>query len=228
MYLTQTLHQALQQDPDRPMTICGERVRTVAECADRVARFAAALQSLGVGSDHRVGMLALNSDRCHEYLLAVPWADAVLNPINIRWSPAEIVHSLRDSQTRVLLVDEQFASVVPTLQAGCPELTTVVFLGEGEPPEGILSYERLIAEAAPVEDARRSGDQLLGVYYTGETTGTPKGVMLSHRNLMTSALGGLATGQFLAARGRLLHAAPMFHLADGAAWVAGSLPEPPR
>jgi acyl-CoA synthetase (AMP-forming)/AMP-acid ligase II len=223
MYLTQTLHRALQQEPDRLATIFGDRTRTVAESADRVARLAGALHALGVASGDRVGILALNSDRYHEYLLAVPWADAVLNPINIRWSPAEIAYSLRESRTSVLLVDDTFAQMVPALRNAWQELSTVIYMGDGETPDGMLDYEHLVASTEPVADARRGGDELLGLYYTGGTTGTPKGVMLSHRNLLTSALGSLATGSFLSPGGRLLHAAPMFHLADGASWAAGQL-----
>lgn len=224
MHLTQTLHQALQQEPDRTISVYGQRRRTVAECADRVSRFAGALRELGVASGDRVGILALNSDRYHEYFLAVPWADTVLNPINIRWSAVEIVFALRESQTRVLLVDDQFAPMVPALREGYPELSTVIFIGDAEElPEGMLDYEQLLAAADPVDDVRRGGDQLLGLYYTGGTTGTPKGVMLSHRNLLTSAMGSLATGHFLSHGGRLLHSAPMFHLADGASWMAGQL-----
>ncbi len=220
MYLTQGLHRSVQQDPDRVATICGERRRTFAEVAERVARLAGALRGLGVGPGDRVSMLALNSDRFHEYLLAVPWADAVLNPVNVRWSPAEIAYSLRDSDTRVLFVDDTFAPAVPALRAEHPDLTTVVHAGDGPAPDGALSFEDLIAGSEPVEDARRGGDELAGVFYTGGTTGHPKGVMLSHANLMTSALGVMSTGYLFGLGARYLHAAPMFHLADLASWNA--------
>jgi acyl-CoA synthetase (AMP-forming)/AMP-acid ligase II len=118
MYLTQGLHRALQQQPDEVMTIFGARRRTFREVASRVARLAGALRELGVTGGDRVAMLALNSDRYHEYLLAVPGADAVLNPVNFRWSAAEIAYSLRDSASRVLLVDDMFAPMLPALRGG--------------------------------------------------------------------------------------------------------------
>jgi acyl-CoA synthetase (AMP-forming)/AMP-acid ligase II len=220
MYITQGLHRAVQQHPDADATIFGDRVRTFAEVADRVARLAGALRGLGVGDGDRVAMLALNSDRFSEYLLAVPWANAVLNPVNIRWSPAEIGYSLRDSDTRVLLVDDAFAAVVPALRAEYPELRTVIHTGDGPTPDGTLAYEELVADHEPVEDARRGGGELAGLFYTGGTTGHPKGVMLSHANLMVSALGILSTGYLFGPGTRCLHAAPMFHLADLAAWNA--------
>ncbi|AHH96546.1 acyl-CoA synthetase [Kutzneria albida] len=222
MYLTQPLHRACQHNPDLPATIFGERTRTWAECADRVARLAGALHGLGVGVGDRVAILALNSDRYHEYLLAVPWAGAVVNPVNIRWSPAEIAYSLVDSGTEVLLVDDVFSAMLPALRQQCPQLRTVIHCGEGPTPEGALSYEELVAAHEPVPDAYRSGDDLAGVFYTGGTTGHPKGVMLSHANLMVSALGSAACG-FVQPGGRLLHAAPMFHLADLASWVGRNL-----
>ncbi|WP_433662174.1 long-chain-fatty-acid--CoA ligase [Nocardia sp. CA-128927] len=223
MYVTQSLHRNLQQNPDRPLTIYGDRVRTVAESADRIARFAGALAALGVRPGDRVGMLALNSDRYYEYLYAVPWIGAAVNPVNIRWSPAEIVYSLRESDTRVLLVDDAFAAVIPTLRQQFPELTAVIFCGDGEPPADVLHYETLIAEHAPIEDTRTGGDTLAGVFYTGGTTGHPKGVMLSHDNLILSALGSIAGGEFVTRGGIVLHAAPMFHLADIAMLTAGNL-----
>ncbi len=223
MYLTQSLHRNLQQNPNRPMTIFGDRVRTVAESADRIARLASALTTLGVTRGDRVGILALNSDRYHEYLYAVPWIGAAVNPANIRWSAAEIAYSLVESDTKVLLVDDAFAPMIPALREQFPGLTTIIFCGDKEPPADVLLYETLIAENEPIEDIRIGGDELVGVFYTGGTTGHPKGVMLSHNNLVTSGLGSAASGDFMSPGGRLLHAAPMFHLADIAAWTAGNL-----
>ncbi|WP_236795003.1 long-chain-fatty-acid--CoA ligase [Amycolatopsis sp. GM8] len=220
MYLTQGLHRAVQHHPGQAMTIYGTRVRTHAEVADRTARLAAALRGLGVNPGDRVAMLALNSDRYAEYLLAVPWADAVLNPVNVRWSAAEIAYSLVDSGSTVLFVDDRFAPAVPALRAAHPGLRTVIHCGDGEPPEGMLSYEELISAHEPVGDARRGGQDLAGVFYTGGTTGSPKGVMLSHAALATSTYGLAAGGRTYAPGDRFLHVAPMFHLADFAGFYA--------
>ena len=202
------------------MTIFGDRVQSCAAFEERVARLAGALLNLNVRAGDRVGMLALNSDRYLEYLAAVPWAGAVLNPVNIRWSTQEVVYSLVDSGTTVLLVDDAFASKVPEVLAGCDAIKHVVFCGDGPMPDGALALEQIVDRAVPLPDARRGGSDLAGVFYTGGTTGFPKGVMLSHRAIVSSALGSLASGQFLRPGGRFLHAAPMFHLADLAAWVA--------
>jgi acyl-CoA synthetase (AMP-forming)/AMP-acid ligase II len=222
MHLTQSLHRAVQQRPNAIATIYGNRTRTVAESADRIARFAGALRSLGVGKGDRVAILSLNSDRYHEYFFAVPWLGAVVNPVNIRWSPAEIIYSLQDSGTKILLIDDAFAKALPAIQAQ-HELERVIFIGEGEAPAGTLDYETLVSTADPIEDTESGGDELLGIFYTGGTTGFPKGVMLSHNNVVTSALGGAATADVVIRGGNLLHAAPMFHLADFAAWNLGNI-----
>jgi acyl-CoA synthetase (AMP-forming)/AMP-acid ligase II len=223
MQFTQGLYRSLQTTPDAPATIFGTRVRTFREQAERVARFAAGLGALGVGVGDRVGILALNSDRYAEYLLAVPWAGGVLNPVNIRWDAVEIAYSLNDSGTVCLLVDDVFAPTAAALRQQCPALRWLVHCGEGAVPEGMVGYEDLISKHLPAPDVRRSGDDLAGLFYTGGTTGFPKGVMLSHRNMVTSALGLLATGQFPHEGARLLHAAPMFHLADLAGWLGQML-----
>jgi len=221
--VTQALHRAVQQSPDGPMTIFRDRTRTAAESADRVARLAGALRSLGVRPGDRVGILALNSDRYHEFLLAVPWAGGVVNLVNVRWSAAEIAYSLGDCQTDVLFVDDAFAALVPGLRRPAAGLKTVIFCGDGETPDGVLDYEDLIRFADPVEDAGRGGADLYGVLYTGGTTGTPKGVLVSHRGVLTSAVGTLVTTEAITRGGMLLHAAPMFHVADLTMWTIGML-----
>ncbi|HJT92584.1 MAG TPA: AMP-binding protein, partial [Mycobacterium sp.] len=160
MGVTQGLHRVVQQTPELPATIFQGRVRTWAESADRVARLAGALRAIGVQRGDRVAMLALNSDRYHEYLFAVPWAGAVLNPVNTRWSPAEITYSLNDSESRVLIVDDTFSELASTLKTDCPDLVAVIHCGESPCPRGMFDYEELIASHDPVDDAYLTGSDL--------------------------------------------------------------------
>ena len=222
MYLTQSLHRNVQQDGNGIATIFGDRVRTWSESADRIARLAAGFQALGVAQGDRIAILSLNSDRYHEYLYAAWWMGAVVNPVNIRWSPAEIAYSLEDCSSEVLLIDDQFLPCLPELRSAAPSLNTVVHCGDGPTPDGTVAFESLL-EHGTVADLRHGGDNLAGIFYTGGTTGFPKGVMLSHANMLTSSLGLASTGTFVVPGGRLLHAAPMFHLADLAAWAGRNL-----
>ena len=213
MYLTQGLHRALQQHPDRTAVMFGAVRRSFTELADRVARYAGALQALGMAPGDRVAMLAMNSDRYLEYQLGVPWGGGVLNPCNVRWSVAEIVYSLVDSGSTLLVVDRHFAGQVEAIRQGTPSIREVIYADDGPVPPGLHDYEALLAAQAPIADVRRNGDDLLGIFYTGGTTGFPKGVMLSHANLFASGMSLLGEG--ISPRGGVyMHAAPMFHLAD--------------
>lgn len=220
MGLTQALHRAIQQTPALPATVCAGRVRNWAQCGDRVARLASALVDLGLRAGDRVAMLSHNSDYYHEYLFGVPWAGGVLNPVNTRWSPAEIAYSLVDSQTQLLIVDDAFAAVAARLREACPDLRAIIHCGDSPAPEGMLAIEQLIANHEGIEDAHLCDGDTAGIFYTGGSTGAPKGVVLSHGGLLTSALGFIAHGDTITAGGTTLHVAPMFHLADIGAWVS--------
>jgi acyl-CoA synthetase (AMP-forming)/AMP-acid ligase II len=221
MEITQPLHRAFQLTPGAISTICGARTRTFAESTDRIARLAGALQKLGMKYGEPVAITSLNSDYFHESLLAIPWGGGVVVPVNYRWSAAEIVLSIEECEVSILIVDDTFLDLIVAVRALTPRLKTVIHVGEKPTPEGILDYETLVAETDPIEDVHRGGGETYGIYYTGGTTGTPKGVVLTHDNLMVSSYGSIASGEFLSNDGRLLHIAPMFHLADGAFWLGG-------
>lgn len=213
--LTQGLHRAIQRSPRKVATVCGPRRRSYEELGSRIARLAGALQTLGMKPDDRIAMLSLNSDRYLEYYLGVWWGGGAVNAANTRWSASEIAYSLDDCETRVLIVDDQFLPMVGELLVQSKALQTIIYAGDKETPQGMLSFEALLEDAAPVEDVLRKGDDLAGIFYTGGTTGFPKGVMLTHGNLCSTGMALLAHG--LAPEDIVgLHAAPMFHLADGA------------
>ncbi|MFI1378663.1 long-chain-fatty-acid--CoA ligase [Embleya sp. NPDC020886] len=230
MGITQPLHRWAQQTPTRRAVIDGDAGRTFHELRERVARFAGALHGLGVRADDRVAILALNSARYLECLSAIPWAGGVLNPVNIRWSTAEIAFSLDDSQSRVLIVDDAFAALVPALRAASSSVREVVHLTDAPTGPGMHDYEALLAAAEPIPDADRGGADPAGIFYTGGTTGFPKGVMLSHANVLASAMGGLlATAPYrVAPDARVLHAAPLFHIAGFGVWLMNSIVGTPQ
>lgn len=221
-YLTQAVHRNAQIRGNKIATIQGDRQHTWREFKDRVARFAGGLKGLGIEQGDRVAILALNSDRYYEYYFSVPWAGACVVPLNIRWSPVENAYSLKDAGAKALVVDDAFAKMIPALKEQGVELDHIIFCGDGEMPEGCISYEQLITDNEPAEDAFRKNDDLAGIYYTGGTTGFPKGVMLTHTNVWSSAI-ALVTEVGLSEENRILHAAPMFHLADGAMSQGGML-----
>ena len=212
MYMTQCLQRTLQQNPDQLATVFGDRRRTYRQFGDRVARLAGTLQNLGMAAGDRVGMLALNSDRYLEYIMGVWWGGGVLNPVNIRWSVPEIVYSLDDCSTGILIVDEHFAPLAEQIRRSARHAPRFIYAGEGEVPVGMLGFEQLIGQIAPVEDAGRGGEDLACIMYTGGTTGFPKGVMQSHLNLWSACMPRMVDMPPIR-DGRLLHVAPLFHVA---------------
>jgi acyl-CoA synthetase (AMP-forming)/AMP-acid ligase II len=222
MFLTQSLHRSVQQRPDAIYSIFGSRTLTNAEVMDRVSRLAGGFRGLGVAKDDRVAILSLNSDKYLQAVLAVAWADAVAVPVNIRWSVKEIAYSLVDSGTKVLVIDDAFLPMLSTLRDECPDLGEVVYCGEGGTPAGTVSLDEIATHTEPVADAYRGGDEVAGIFYTGGTTGFPKGVMLSHRNLLATAYGSTASGTAVFG-GQVMYTAPLFHLAALWHWCASSL-----
>jgi acyl-CoA synthetase (AMP-forming)/AMP-acid ligase II len=222
MDMTQGLTRAVQVNGAGTATIYEGRQRSWRECAARVAQLAGALRDLGLRPGGRVAILALNSDRYLEAFFAVPWAGGVVVPLNTRLAPRELLEILDDAGAQVLLLDEACTPVLPTLRRGAHALQQVIFMGDGMAPQGAAHYEALLAAAAPVPNAERGGADLAGIFYTGGTTGRPKGVMLTHDNLMSNALTVLAH-LYRGTPWVYLHAAPMFHIADAQSHTAVTL-----
>ena len=210
--LTQGLHRNSRQKPDAIATVFKGRRRTWREVRDRAARFAAVLQQQGMQQGSRVGMLGLNSDYYMDYMLGTWWGGGALNPINIRWAPAEVAYSLDDCDTRILLVDEHFRNWGPDLRSRSRVLEVLIYVGDGPAPDGMLHLDTMMAQVEPIACADAGGEDLSGVFYTGGTTGFPKGVMLSHNALTFNAVSNLLELSY-EDNDIVLGVAPIFHQA---------------
>ena len=210
--MTQLLTRAAQVNGQGLATHDHDRQQTWSELAQKVRRFAGGLRKLGVDNDVCAAVLALNSDRYFEFMFAVPWAGGVFQPINTRLAGPEVVYWLNDSGAEVLLVDRTFAPLLAEIRGQLEHLRHVVFIDDGELPEGCVAYSEVVS-ADPLEDAGRCNDDIAGLFYTGGTTGRSKGVMLSHQNLVSNALQAMSIISLKPAD-RILHVAPMFHIAD--------------
>jgi len=155
---------------------------------------AAYLREIGIAKGDRLAVWMLNS---HDYL-ELYWATAIAGiaivPVNTRWNAADVAFTLADSGAKALAVDETFAAKASELKHAPRVLTTAEY------------------SDTPAIFDEPSEDDLLGLFYTSGTTGGPKGVMLTHRNLWNHTMYMLqAIGL---QQGVWLHAAPMFHAAD--------------
>jgi long-chain acyl-CoA synthetase len=207
----------------------GER-RTWSETAARVAGLANGLRSLGLSDGDRVALLMLNSARHFELWFAIPAAAMVMNDLNYRLAVEELAFICTDSDVKVLFVDDTYLEAARALREQVATLTTLVWTGPGtDAPEGTIAYESLVAAAsdtAPASLPLNRHDQVAAIFYTGGTTGLPKGAMLTHRNLTANAVHTVGLLNMTSVD-RYLHAGPQFHLADGAmtyalSWVGGT------
>lgn len=213
MRITQGLVRALVTAPDRIATIDGDRRKTWREVADRVARLAGGLQNqAGMQTGDRIGVLAHNCDLYFEAYFAILWSGGVLTLMNTRLATAELSFQLKDAGVETLLYGEEFTAVAEQLLAEGAVKRLIAMDGDVA-DQSRLTQEGLIATWEPAAEHLAQNNDLAGIFYTGGTTGLPKGVMLSHGNLHAIASNLLMTIPF-DETGVNFHAAPMFHLAD--------------
>jgi len=220
MRIGQVIRRAVQLHGTRPALHTPERTYCWAELAERIQRAAGGLRELGVRPGDRVAILALNSGNYLEALYAIAWAGAVFVPINTRLAEPELADWITDADCTALLVDHHFAETGDRLAASCA-IGTIIGIGT-EPVPGATAFGDLLSSGSPTEEASGTGADLAGLFYTGGTTGRSKGVMLSHDNLLSSAMHLLPSLRW-DEHSHFLHAAPMFHLADGVSTFAAPL-----
>ena len=221
MFFTQAIKRAAQVAGARRSTIHGSRQRTWRQTLERVTRLASSLREAGAVDGRRVAILALNSDRYLEAMYACAWAGAVFVPLNTRWSTPELLYALEDCDAKILMVDDEFAPNVADIISR-RELDVVIYMGENSVPPAMAGFEDLVRRGAGCPDAARNGDDLCGIFYTGGTTGHPKGVMLSNKNIIFASLNWLAclrvTGETV-----YMHSAGFFHLGGASPAFATTL-----
>lgn len=221
MQLTRSLTRARRIAADRTALVYADRRRTWSEFEARVARLAGAMRALGVGAGDRVILLGHSSDRFLECFYATLWAGGVAAPLSTRATPDELDYLFGDLDATLFLVGDGFEKEAARWRAangGAP----VIYIGEHATPDGFIDYETILRDAAPIADAGRRGDDTAAIFYTGGTTGRPKGVMLTHANMLSNALNGLH--HLGLAEGLVnLHAGPLYHVAAASRIVHVSL-----
>lgn len=212
MNLIQALHRNATIHPEAIATIFGERQRTYSELSTRIAKFAAALRSIGIGCGDRVGILALNSDHYVEALFGVYSAKAVINPLGVTWTADEIAYSLDERETHVLIVDDHFAPMVTSLLTRSRHLQKVIFCGEGDLPDNMFAFDRLIEQHAAIVKSVAC-DEVIAASHTAEIMSCSPRAMVSPHDILTEALAEVADKN-LCLSSVSLHVIPMFHCAD--------------
>ncbi|HYM47921.1 MAG TPA: long-chain fatty acid--CoA ligase [Burkholderiaceae bacterium] len=171
------------------------------QLADRSLRLASALIALGAGPGARVGLLAHNCAAYVELLYACWAAGACAVPINVRLHAREVAFILDDADVRVVFVTDGIDTVaIEAARSGATHFIDV------DTPE----YRKLL-NSEPLLPAPDSPQAPAWLFYTSGTTGRPKGVVLTHGNLLAMALNYLADVDHATVGDHLLHAAPMSH-----------------
>lgn len=236
MNLAISLRRAIELWPDREACVDGMKRLTWRDLGQRVAALTHAFRNLGLTKGSVVACMAPN---CVEYLelyYATSCLGLVLAPINFRLSEQEVREILVHSGAEMLVCHTDFAEHTKSMledlagAGGETNLKLVTWLGPGHPAKTSVKsmhYEPFILSHWRREliDCELYSEDLAQLYYTSGTTGLSKGVMLTHGNVASNALGAIAE-LGLTDRDIWAHIAPMFHLVDAWAvyaitWVGG-------
>ncbi len=189
---------------------------TYSQFHKRVCQLANALEELGIGKGDRVGTLAWNTHRHLELYFAPPCMNAVYHTVNLRLSPEQIAYVINHAEDKVLFLDSDQIPVVEKI-AEKLNVEHFVILGKEKTYDTSfesVAYEDLISgKPKTYEWPEIDENSIAGMAYTSGTTGMPKGVCYTHRNLVLhSIVTSLPDALNLSERRCVLHIVPMFHV----------------
>jgi fatty-acyl-CoA synthase len=233
LILKQLWHTPLMQSPDQEIVYRDRKRFTYRQIRERIGRLASALSKLGVQPGETVGVLDWDSNRFLEAFFAIPMMGAVLETVNVRLSPEQIVYTINHAGASTLLVNDEFVGMLEGLKPQLPKVKTLIVMSDRPKPETgglefVGEYENLLADASP-DYAFPDFDEntQATTFYTTGTTGLPKGVYYSHRQLVLHTLCELALFGLPSQQGRFsrddayMPITPMFHAhAWGFPWAA--------
>lgn len=183
MLISDIVEYAARKHPDRVALRFEDRAVGYAELRDRVRRAANALRTVAEPGD-RIAVLSGNRPEYVDLYYGVPAAGMALTFLNHRLHPSEITALVEHAQASVLIVSGEYLDAMTEHRHEMPGVKVVVGLDGG----GDRGYADLVAGADATEPPRPDEDSLAWLVYTSGTTGAPKGVMLSHRNLITGVI----------------------------------------
>jgi fatty-acyl-CoA synthase len=205
--------------------VYGDRRYSYPEFRGRVGKLGSALTKLGVQRGETVAVMDWDSNRYLECYFAIPMLGAVLQTVNVRLSPEQVTYCLNHAEAKTLICNLEFLPLYEQIRADLTSVERIVWISEaGVLPEGIGGageYEDFIAEGDP-EHAFPDFDEntRATLFYTTGTTGLPKGVSFTHRQLVLHTL--VTSGTFCFSQEEVyLPITPMFHVhAWGMPYVA--------
>ena len=229
------LARGVAEAPEQEIVYADRMRFTYATLAERVSRLASALSMLGVKPGSTVAVMDWDSHRYLECFFAVPMMGAVLHTVNVRISPEQVLYTINHAEDDVILVNSEFLPILEAIHAKIRPGVKFVLISDGAAkPETTLQfaaeYESMLgASKASFAFPDLDESTRATTFYTTGTTGLPKGVYYSHRQLVlhtlavTAALANTPHATFTS-RDVYMPITPMFHVhAWGLPYVATML-----
>ncbi len=192
LLIKQLLHTPLATAPDQEIVYADKRRHTYREFARRVNRLGHALTDMGVHAGETVAVMDWDSHRYLECFFGIPMLGTVLMTVNIRLSPDQILYTLNHSGASVLFIHQDFLPVLEQIKLELLTVKKIVLLADGDAavPAGFVGeYEALLAACRDTFDFPDFDENARATtFYTTGTTGLPKGVYFSHRQLVLHTL----------------------------------------